>query len=61
VDVLTARYPFGDIPRPTYWSGFRITPLEMEFWHDRPFRLHDRLVFRRPDPATAWEKQRLYP
>jgi pyridoxamine 5'-phosphate oxidase len=58
---VTARYPVGDIPRPPYWSGFRVTPLEIEFWHDRPFRLHDRIAFRRPSPTVAWSKTRLYP
>lgn len=61
VAAVTARYPIGEIPRPPHWSGFRIVPLEIEFWHDRPFRLHDRLVFRRADPGNRWEKQRLYP
>lgn len=61
VAVVTARYPIGEIPRPPHWSGFRITPLEVEFWHDRPFRLHDRLVFRREDVTAAWGTQRLYP
>lgn len=61
VAAITARYPIGEIPRPPHWSGFRITPLEIEFWHDRPFRLHDRLVFRRADAGAGWEKQRLYP
>jgi pyridoxamine 5'-phosphate oxidase len=61
VATVTARYPIGEIPRPQHWSGFRITPLEIEFWHDRPFRLHDRLVFSRGDTAAMWEKQRLYP
>jgi pyridoxamine 5'-phosphate oxidase len=61
VAYYTARYPVGDIPRPEYWSGFRITPLEIEFWHDRPFRLHDRVVFRRGDPTAAWTRERLYP
>jgi pyridoxamine 5'-phosphate oxidase len=61
VAAVTARYPIGEIPRPPYWSGFRLTPLEMEFWHDRPFRLHERVVFRRPSPGDAWVKQRLYP
>jgi pyridoxamine 5'-phosphate oxidase len=61
VAAITARYPIGEIPRPPFWSGFRIAPLEIEFWHDRPFRLHDRLVFRRSDPAAPWAKQRLYP
>jgi len=61
VALVTAKYPIGEIPRPPHWSGFRVTPLEIEFWHDRPFRLHDRLVFRRPDATAAWEKARLYP
>jgi pyridoxamine 5'-phosphate oxidase len=61
VATITARYPIGEIPRPPHWSGFRIAPLEIEFWHDRPFRLHDRLVFRRADAGSGWEKQRLYP
>ncbi len=58
----TARYVIGEIPRPAYWSGFRLSPVEMEFWHDRPFRLHDRLVFRRGGgSAEAWETTRLFP
>jgi pyridoxamine 5'-phosphate oxidase len=61
VAAVTARYPIGDIPRPHYWSGFRITPIEMEFWHDRPFRLHERVAFRRGGTSEAWAKQRLYP
>ncbi|HEX4891885.1 MAG TPA: pyridoxamine 5'-phosphate oxidase [Hyphomicrobiaceae bacterium] len=61
VALVTARYPLGEIPRPPHWSGFRVTPVEVEFWHDRPFRLHDRLVFRRGAPAEAWRRERLYP
>ena len=57
----TAKYLIGEIPRPAYWSGFRLMPVEMEFWHDRPFRLHDRIVFRRGGANEAWEKTRLYP
>ena len=60
VEAMTAKYP-GDIPRPPYWSGFRVTPLEVEFWHDRPFRLHERVTFRRGAASEAWNKQRLYP
>ena len=60
VEAMTAKYP-GDIPRPPYWSGFRVTPLEMEFWHDRPFRLHERVMFRRGAVGQVWNKQRLYP
>jgi pyridoxamine 5'-phosphate oxidase len=61
VAAYTARYAIGEIPRPDHWSGFRLTPLEIEFWHDRPFRLHDRLQFRRGAPAEPWTKSRLYP
>jgi pyridoxamine 5'-phosphate oxidase len=57
----TAKFGLGDIPRPTYWSGFRLVPVELEFWHDRPFRLHDRVLFRRDSPAEPWSKTRLYP
>jgi len=61
VAAVTARYPIGNVPRPPYWSGFRVVPREMEFWHDRPFRLHERIFFRRGGPGQAWAKQRLYP
>ncbi|PSJ61460.1 pyridoxamine 5'-phosphate oxidase [Pseudaminobacter soli (ex Li et al. 2025)] len=60
VAEYTARYAIGEIPRPAYWSGFRIVPQSIEFWHDRPFRLHDRIVFRR-NADDGWEKDRLYP
>ncbi|MBL8565327.1 MAG: pyridoxamine 5'-phosphate oxidase [Hyphomicrobiaceae bacterium] len=61
VAMVAARHPVGEIPRPPHWSGFRVVPLEIEFWQDRPFRLHDRLVFRRADAQAAWTTMRLYP
>ena len=61
VAKYAAKYAIGEVPRPPYWSGFRILPLSIEFWHDRPFRLHDRIVFRRATNHGAWEKSRLYP
>jgi len=48
-------------PRPPFWGGFRITPLEIEFWADGEFRLHDRFVWRREAPETEWEITRLNP
>ena len=60
VAEYTARHAIGEIPRPAHWSGFRITPTQIEFWHDRPFRLHDRVVFRRAEDG-GWDKTRLYP
>ncbi|MGH6760434.1 MAG: pyridoxamine 5'-phosphate oxidase [Phyllobacterium sp.] len=61
VAEYTAKYAIGSIPRPSHWSGFRIRPVSIEFWHDRPFRLHDRVVFRRDVPEGEWTKARLYP
>lgn len=61
VAEYTARYAIGEIPRPKHWSGFRIRPTLIEFWHDRPFRLHDRVVFNRDTPEGGWGKTRLYP
>ncbi len=61
VESVTMRLGAGDVPRPPRWSGYRLVPLEIEFWHDRPFRLHDRLVFRRGSPDAPWTRTRLYP
>jgi pyridoxamine 5'-phosphate oxidase len=61
IALTTAKYAIGEVPRPPEWSGYRITPLVMEFWHDRPFRLHDRIEFRRSEAGDAWVKTRLYP
>ncbi|TNC60530.1 pyridoxamine 5'-phosphate oxidase [Rubellimicrobium roseum] len=48
-------------PRPPFWGGYRITPVEIEFWADGPFRLHDRFRWTRPDVVSPWEAQRLNP
>ncbi|MEQ1616326.1 MAG: pyridoxamine 5'-phosphate oxidase [Hyphomicrobiaceae bacterium] len=61
VASYTAKFAIGEIPRPAHWSGFRVTPLEIEFWHDRPFRLHERIVFRRQEADQPWSRIRLYP
>jgi len=47
--------------RPPFWGGYRITPLEIEFWADGEFRLHDRFQWRRTDPAASWQVTRLNP
>ncbi len=51
----------GAVPRPAYWRGYRLVPLEIEFWMGQPFRLHDRIVFRRTSPKARWTKTRLFP
>ncbi len=61
VAKYAVKYAVGEVPRPPFWSGFRVVPLSIEFWHDRPFRLHDRVIFRRSGEQNAWTKERLYP
>jgi pyridoxamine 5'-phosphate oxidase len=58
---FTAKYAIGTVPRPPYWSGYRVVPQEIEFWQERPFRLHDRVAFTRPNLNAPWTKTRLYP
>jgi pyridoxamine 5'-phosphate oxidase len=58
---FAAKYVIGEVPRPSGWSGWRITPVRIEFWHDRPFRLHDRIEFRRDAAGQPWSKTRMYP
>jgi pyridoxamine 5'-phosphate oxidase len=56
-----ARFGLREVPRPPHWTGYRIRPLVIEFWTDKPFRLHERLVFLRAAPEGAWKTQRWYP
>ncbi|WP_445681613.1 pyridoxamine 5'-phosphate oxidase [Radicibacter daui] len=56
---FTAQYGVGEIPRPDHWTGFRIAPRRIEFWRDREFRLHDRMVYTRAN--AGWTTERLYP
>ncbi len=61
VATYTAKFGVGAIPRPPYWSGLRVTPVEMEFWISRPFRLHDRIVYKRANSESPWTSARLFP
>jgi pyridoxamine 5'-phosphate oxidase len=57
--AIAQRYT-GEVPRPPHWGGYALVPQEIEFWADRPFRLHDRVRFTR-DGSGGWDRQRLYP
>jgi pyridoxamine 5'-phosphate oxidase len=58
---FTAKYAIGTVPRPPYWVGYRVVPSAIEFWQERQFRLHDRIVFTREAADAPWRKTRLYP
>jgi len=60
VALAGLRFNVGKVPRPPHWSGFRVTPERMEFWHQRPFRHHDRQVFTRTGDS-AWRHAWLFP
>jgi pyridoxamine 5'-phosphate oxidase len=62
VETLAASLSADEpVPRPAGWSGFRVVPVEIEFWRDGAFRLHDRVRFSRAAGASLWTRQRLYP
>ncbi len=59
VAEYTLKFGVGAIPRPPFWSGFRVVPARIEFWRDMPFRLHERRVFHAE--GAAWREEALYP
>ena len=59
VAQYAAKFGLGHVPRPEHWSGYRLKPLQIEVWVNRPFRLHDRLQYIRKD--GDWVKRKLYP
>ena len=61
IAFYAAKFAVGAVPRPPNWTGYLLRPLLIEFWQDRPFRLHDRVEFRRETLDQPWRKTRLYP
>ena len=61
VAELQKKFDGKDVPRPAHWGGYRIVPNEIEFWQDRPHRMHDRVRFMRESTGSAWQRTRLYP
>jgi len=61
VAAFASKFGDADIPRPDYWRGYRLAPVEIEFWRDGRSRLHDRVLFSRTSPGSPWRRQRLFP
>lgn len=58
---IDRQYEGVSVPRPPHWRGYRLLPLVMEFWQEQPYRLHDRLVYRRSDIQGEWKTEILFP
>ena len=61
VAIYAAKHAIGEVPRPPHWIGYRIKPVSIEFWTDKPFRLHERIVYLRDLPAGGWRTERQFP
>jgi len=61
VTQQSARFAVGTIPRPSHWNGYRLRPTYIEFWMDKPFRLHDRVIFTRDASESMWTMQKFFP
>lgn len=59
VAKFAAKHAIGKVPRPPFWSGFRLVPVRIEFWHRRSFRLHERIVYDRQ--GDGWSMRHVYP
>jgi len=60
VAKFAAKFGIGSVPRPPHWTGYRVKPAEIEFWQDKPFRLHERVVYTRGSDGT-WTTGRIFP
>jgi pyridoxamine 5'-phosphate oxidase len=58
-ETMRAKFEGQDVPRPPYWGGFQVSPVSIEFWSDRPHRLHERRLFKRS--GDGWTEGLLYP
>lgn len=62
VAYFIAKFGLQEVPRPDFWGGFKLIPLEIEFWVKKPYRLHERLIYRRGDiNSQSWDRELLYP